>query len=74
MADSAAKRAEATLRAATGPLSLEQLCDAVFDRRGDFRDRAAMQVILHRLDARGVLVRHPQTYSIRSPGSPAADG
>ena len=72
MADSAAKRTEAALRAATGPLSLEQLAAAVFGRRGDFRDRAALQVILHRLDARGLLVKHPRTYSIKSSAAMAA--
>jgi hypothetical protein len=52
------------LRRSEKPLSIDQICKAVFGRIGD-RERGLVRVNLHRLDSRGVLTKHPQTYSIK---------
>jgi len=62
---SVAKRVEEALRAATHPLSVGAICDAIGTNRADHRDRGAVAVILHRLDMRGMLVKHPQTYALK---------
>jgi chromosome segregation and condensation protein ScpB len=62
--DSAAERIEAVLRAAEAPLSIDEICDAAFERRGA-RERNIVRVTMHRLDARGLLQKHPRTYSLK---------
>lgn len=52
---------------ASEPLSIDDICAAVFGRKGA-RERNIVYVNLHRLDARGVLVKYPQTYSLKPPG------
>jgi hypothetical protein len=64
VADSAAERIEAVLRSAAAPLSIDEICDAAFEQRGA-RERNIVRVTLHRLDARGLLLRHPRTYSLK---------
>jgi len=51
------------LRRSKEPLSIDQLCKTIFGRTGD-RERSFMRVNLHRLDAKGVLIKHPQRYSL----------
>ena len=51
------------LRRAEEPLSIDQLCSAIFGRTGD-RERGLVRVNLHRLDAEGRLVKHPRRYSL----------
>ena len=60
----ASEAIEAALRAATGPMSILEICKSAFGRAGA-RERNLVLVNLHRLDARGILVKHPQTYEIR---------
>ena len=51
------------LRRSGEPLSIDQLCKAVFGRTGD-RERSFMRVNLHRLDSKGLLIKYPQRYSL----------
>lgn len=51
------------LRRSKEPLSVEQLCKAVFGRTGD-RERGLVRVYLHRLDSQGKLVKYPRRYSL----------
>lgn len=50
------------LRRSAEPLSIDQICKAVYGRTGD-RERSFVRVNLHRLDAKGLLIKYPQTYS-----------
>jgi repressor of nif and glnA expression len=51
------------LRRSEEPLSIDQICKAMYGRTGD-RERSFVRVNLHRLDARGLLIKYPQTYSL----------
>ena len=59
----ASERIETALRAAKKPLTIEQICAVALGRVGA-RERNLVLVNLHRLDARGLLVKYPQTYAI----------
>ena len=52
------------LRRSKEPLSIDQICKAVYGRTGD-RERNVVRVNLHRLDSKGVLIKHPQTYALK---------
>lgn len=62
-----AQRIEAQLRASITPLTIDAIARAVFGRAAGERERGAIRVALHRLDARGVLVKHAMTYAIKTP-------
>ena len=54
---------------ARGPLTIDEICRAVF-HRVDARARGTVRVNLHRLDRRGLLVKHPAalaTFEIKRP-------
>ncbi len=52
------------LRQAKEPLSIDQLCKALFGRTGD-RERSLVRVNLHRLDTEGKLIKHPRRYELK---------
>lgn len=56
-------RIEKALAVASGPLTIDDICRIVFGRITN-RDRNLVRVVLHRLDTRGILVKHAQTYEI----------
>lgn len=56
-------RIEKALTVASGPLTIDDICRLVFGRITE-RDRNLVRVVLHRLDSRGVLVKHAQTYEV----------
>jgi hypothetical protein len=60
----ASKRIEETLRAAPRPMTIDEICVAVFGRTGNHRDRSLVRQNLHRLDARGLLIGYPRTYAL----------
>jgi|WetSurSiteA1Bulk_404760.scaffolds.fasta_scaffold61021_3 hypothetical protein len=60
-------RIEKALTVASGPLTIDDICRLVFGRISG-RERNLVRVVLHRLDARGVLVKHAQTYEIKDRG------
>lgn len=62
-----AQRIEAQLRASSTPLTIDAIARAVFGRAAGEHERGAIRVVLHRLDARGVLVKNAMTYSIKPP-------
>ena len=57
-----AEKIEAALRGAAHPLTIDSICLAAFGRV-DERGRNTVRVNLHRLDGRGILIKHQQRYS-----------
>lgn len=57
------EKIEAALRIATQPLTIDSICLAAFGC-ADERGRNTVRVNLHRLDGRGILVKHQQRYSL----------
>jgi hypothetical protein len=55
---------EKALAEAPQPISIDDICKRVFGRV-DERARNAVRVGLHRLDERGVLIKHAQTYALK---------
>jgi hypothetical protein len=63
--DDKSMRIEKALTVASGPLTIDDICRIVFGRIAE-RDRNLVRVVLHRLDSRGMLVKHAQTYEVLS--------
>lgn len=64
MPETDAARIRAVLLEAARPLSIDEICAAAFPRSAP-RKRNVVRVNLHRLDVRGLLVKHPQAYAIK---------
>jgi predicted Zn-ribbon and HTH transcriptional regulator len=61
--DDKSMRIEKALTVASGPLTIDDICRLVFGQITE-RDRNLVRVVLHRLDGRGILVKHAQTYEV----------
>lgn len=61
---STAEQIEQTLATAKRPLTIDEICRLVFGRVQE-RGRNIVRVNLHRLDERGRLIKHQQTYELR---------
>lgn len=62
---SVATQIQETLRASDVPLSIDEICLAIWKRVGT-RERGLVRVNLHRLDAQGVLVKLPMKYRLKA--------
>lgn len=60
-----AEKIESALKGSSQALTIDDICIAAFGRL-DGRGRNTVRVNLHRLDGRGVLVKHQQRYSLLS--------
>ena len=59
----ASDRIESALRKTPNPLTIDEICTIVFTRQTE-SERNIVRVNLHRLDSRGILVKHAQRYAI----------
>lgn len=59
-----AGKVEAALVAATGAMTVDEICRAAWGRVGE-RERNLVRVTLHRMDERGVLVKHARRYELK---------
>ena len=64
-----AEKIEAALRGAAQPLTIDSICLTAFGRV-DERGRNTVRVNLHRLDGRGILIKHQQRYSLMPDQAP----
>lgn len=58
------EKVETAIARAPRPVSIDDICRTVFGRV-DERGRNVVRVNLHRLDERGVLIKHAQTYELK---------